>query len=337
MSENTEQKASIALCTYNGERFLQEQLESIAAQTVVPFELVICDDMSSDSTKDILKNFAAKANFPVRLYFNSENLGYVKNFEKAISLCKGEIIFLCDQDDVWRTDKIEVMQKYFCDPEIGMVFSNADIIDSSGKHIGMTLWEKVCLHSNYQTQLNSKTGYRILFRKPLISGCTMAFRADLWCFISPIPTNICFIHDGWIAFWVSMFKSIKPIQEKLQKYRLHQAQRSDYANDKRSLKAKIRSTILREKKEQYNKQFSQLKIISTRTQEYDKYLCEPRKQYVTYHSKEYKEHLLNRLSNSNEVPFLKRLNNVARELKSGRYHSYSQGYRSAFLDIFFGL
>jgi len=86
-------KVSIALCTYNGEKFLAEQLKSIAGQTRLPDELVICDDCSQDATVDIVRGFAKVAPFSVRLLTNKTNAGSTKNFERAISLCEGDIIF----------------------------------------------------------------------------------------------------------------------------------------------------------------------------------------------------------------------------------------------------
>lgn len=90
---------STAMCTYNGEKYLREQLESIARQTLLPNELVVCDDCSSDETVEIIQDFSRNAPFSVRLMINENNLGFAKNFEKAITLCSGEIIVLSDQDD----------------------------------------------------------------------------------------------------------------------------------------------------------------------------------------------------------------------------------------------
>src|ERR1700704_2935070 len=100
----------VALCMYNGADFLSEQLESIAAQTRLPDELVVCDDGSSDDSTDIVRNFAKNASFPVRLEVNEKNLGSTKNFEKAIGLCNGDIISLADQDDVWKLHKLAVLE-----------------------------------------------------------------------------------------------------------------------------------------------------------------------------------------------------------------------------------
>src|SRR5213080_381833 len=97
---------SVALCTYNGAAYLGEQLDSIVAQSRPPDELVVCDDGSTDETVEVLETFLAEAPFPVRLQRNEANLGFVKNFEQAISLCTGDFVALSDQDDVWMPGKL---------------------------------------------------------------------------------------------------------------------------------------------------------------------------------------------------------------------------------------
>ena len=97
---------SVALCSYNGAKFILEQLDSIAAQTRTPDELVICDDGSCDATIAEVANFASRASFPVRVHVNEAVLGPTKNFERAIALSGGDVIALCDQDDVWHSDKL---------------------------------------------------------------------------------------------------------------------------------------------------------------------------------------------------------------------------------------
>src|SRR6476659_477323 len=100
-------KISVALCTYNGERFLNEQLESILAQTFPVTEIIVCDDGSTDDTSTMLQQFERRYFNLFKIYVNAENLGVIKNFEKAISLCAGDIIFLADQDDIWEINKVE--------------------------------------------------------------------------------------------------------------------------------------------------------------------------------------------------------------------------------------
>ena len=98
---------SVALCTYNGEKYLKEQLDSILSQEIPVDEIVICDDCSTDETTLIIKEYESQFPNVFCVFINAENLGYVRNFEKALSFCTGEIIFLCDQDDLWRKDKTQ--------------------------------------------------------------------------------------------------------------------------------------------------------------------------------------------------------------------------------------
>ena len=110
---------SVAICTYNGADFLSDQLESIIAQSRPPDQIVVCDDGSTDETQALLKRFAATSPVPVSLHFNEKNFGSVKNFEKAISLCTGDVIALSDQDDVWRADKLQLIEDAFRKAQIG--------------------------------------------------------------------------------------------------------------------------------------------------------------------------------------------------------------------------
>src|ERR1700761_5047601 len=127
---NPQNRISVALCTYNGGRFLPEQLASIQQQSVPPFELVVCDDRSTDDTVPTLRQFAAAAPFPVRIFCNEQNLGFIANFQRAIELCRGDLIALSDQDDVWYPKRLERTQGAFAaHPQVGLLFSDADIID----------------------------------------------------------------------------------------------------------------------------------------------------------------------------------------------------------------
>ena len=123
-------KLSIAMCTYNGASYLQEQLDSFLWQTRLPDEIVVCDDCSQDETVEILKEFAANSPFPVHLHVNKTNLGLTKNFEKAIGKCTGDIIFLSDQDDVWLPERLEKFEAAFQkDADVGLVFCDAYLVN----------------------------------------------------------------------------------------------------------------------------------------------------------------------------------------------------------------
>lgn len=121
---------SVAMATYNGEQFLQEQLDSLARQTLLPFELVVCDDGSSDCTVEILLKFAASAPFPVRIYRNEKRLGPGFNFLNALSRCAGDLVAFCDQDDVWKESKLEACAEVMRDPGVALVSHSAAVFSS---------------------------------------------------------------------------------------------------------------------------------------------------------------------------------------------------------------
>src|ERR1700760_33370 len=123
------------MATYNGGKYLGEQLRSLAEQTVLPDELVICDDQSSDSTAAVVESFAASSPFPVRFIRNEQRLGYYENFMKAAGLCTSEYIAFCDQDDVWLSEKLAVAQKYIHDTGCTLFQHGFRLIDANGDPI----------------------------------------------------------------------------------------------------------------------------------------------------------------------------------------------------------
>jgi len=215
---------SIAMCTYNGSKYLQEQLYSIAKQTQLPDEIVICDDGSTDSTLQILYEFKKNIPFQVRIYHNEKRLGSTKNFEKAITLCEGNIIALSDQDDIWLPHKLEKIEELFkIHPNAGYVFSDAIVVDEKLFPLGYTMWKSI-LFTIYQRRL-FKNGYQVevLLKHNVVTGATMAFRAEIRNWILPISDR--WVHDAWIAL-LSSALGIKGefIEEPLIKYRQHHQQ-----------------------------------------------------------------------------------------------------------------
>lgn len=139
-------KISVALCTYNGSSYIEKQLNSILDQQDFKVnEIVICDDNSTDETLEILNDFKAKHPSVFSIHVNEYNVGSTKNFEKAISLCSGDYIFLADQDDIWKEDKIKKTLAVFDkNPSAEGVFSNADLIDQEDNLIpSVTIWDSV--------------------------------------------------------------------------------------------------------------------------------------------------------------------------------------------------
>ena len=208
---------SVALCTYNGKRFIKEQLKSIISQTTSVDEIIICDDKSTDGTVQEIYKFreSVESSVNIRVFVNSRNYGVTKNFEKAISLCRGDIIFLADQDDVWLNNKVSSMITVFDEDEkCQLVFTDAALVDSDMKDTGRGLWELTHPYLKEKYVVSDFTGHRF------VTGATVAFRRDLLAQAIPIPD--CWIHDAWLAVIASQNGNIKYIDQKLVFYRQHE-------------------------------------------------------------------------------------------------------------------
>ena len=221
-------RLSIAMCTYNGSLYLQEQLDSIASQTRLPDEVVICDDQSSDGTAGIVEKFAATAPFPVKLYVNENNLGSNKNFEKAIALCQGDIIALADQDDVWSPTKLDRMETVLASsPDTGLVFSDAEIVDDKLRPLGLRL-SRLTANGRERKLIERGRLLDVLLQRNVVTGATMVFRSKFKGLLLPFPTspNIGLLHDGWIALAIACCARIAFIPESLVQYRQHATQQT---------------------------------------------------------------------------------------------------------------
>lgn len=213
------------MCTYNGARFIKEQLASIATQFRPPDELVVCDDGSSDGTSEIVQEFARRSPFTTRFVANDQNLGSTKNFEKAIFLCQGTIVSLADQDDVWYRHKLErIEQTFLRSSAIVAAFGDADIIDDNSRLLGLRLWKACLFDSGEQARFANDRALDVLVKHPVVTGATMAFRRELFDIVAPIPSN--HIHDRWISFLLAARGQFETIREPLMQYRRHQGQQA---------------------------------------------------------------------------------------------------------------
>lgn len=199
---------SIALASYNGSKFLREQLESFSKQTRLPDELVVCDDASIDNTIDILERFKATAPFPVRIFQNSENVGLVRNFEKALSLCEGDLIFLSDQDDAWHSTKLEVVELEFARrPNIDLIINDAFYANENLIVSGITVLQRVLSVGA------NECGH--------IAGACTAIRSRFRDFLVPFPEGGCCQHDVYIHSWANLIGNKYVIAQPLQEWRVH--------------------------------------------------------------------------------------------------------------------
>lgn len=210
---------SVVLATHNGARFLEQQLESLERQSLRPCELIVSDDCSKDETLNIVSSFSARASFPIKVMQNVQKKGYRSNFMDASVASEGDIVAFCDQDDIWRPDKLERVADAFRDPEILLVHHNARLVDEGGRAIGE---------------------FRPYGALPAISppltydpwffpyGLCQAFRRNLvrWSDLREITTDFYFeeerlAHDQWYFFLATTLGTIAYIDECLVDYRQH--------------------------------------------------------------------------------------------------------------------
>ncbi|MEJ7778039.1 MAG: glycosyltransferase family 2 protein [Daejeonella sp.] len=200
---------SIVMCVYKGERYLRQQIESILAQTYPEIELLILDDLSTDSSIDII-NESIKKDSRIRLVQNTQNLGFNKNFEKGFSLSRGELIAISDQDDIWLPDKISRLVENLGDHIL--IYSNSTLIDEQGDALPGKLDTKI--HHIDQP------GFKAFLDDNFITGHTCLFKRELLNYILPFPGEI-FFYDWWLGFTAAYVGQVKYLDEALTRYRVH--------------------------------------------------------------------------------------------------------------------
>ncbi|MEZ5182462.1 MAG: glycosyltransferase family 2 protein [Acidimicrobiales bacterium] len=216
---------SIALCTYEGARWLPDLLGSLAAQTRLPDELVACDDGSSDDTVEILEAFAADAPFAVRVHRNPERLGSTRNFAAAVARCEGAIVALADQDDVWYPGKLAVLEWEFdMDPTVSMVFSDGDLIDADGAPLGRRLWDTRLIGRTLRH--HPVVPEELFARRALTTGATMAVRRRVVDAAVPFPPELDdpdapMRHDRWLSLVAAAVGTVRAISDPLVALRVH--------------------------------------------------------------------------------------------------------------------
>lgn len=226
-------KLSVALCTYNGEKFLRNQLKSIFSQTLPINELIICDDCSTDNTLELVHFYKDKYPGLIHLYQNKKPLGTIKNFEKAISLTKGDLIFLADQDDIWYNSKVEIMSNFFQQhSNCKLLFSDGELIDENGNNLNATLWQKWNFSIDIQNKWinNNNAFFDLLENKNKITGATLCFRRELKREM-PIFGYQFLYHDAFLGIHAAARDGLFFINQSLIQYRIHDKQQVGVSNN----------------------------------------------------------------------------------------------------------
>lgn len=214
---------SVCMATYNGARFVREQLESILSQLPSDAEVIVADDGSTDETQKII---LAVGDERIRLLPESPHLGPILNFERALKEARGEVIFLSDQDDIWVPGKVQYMLEAlgfdgttFATNAPLLAVHDAIFIDGDGEPL-----PSISRHFQYQTMWSKrpyKPGVSHNWMKNSFTGCCMAFRKDLLKIALPFPKNLP-MHDQWLGLLAERKKSVAEVPQSLILYRIHE-------------------------------------------------------------------------------------------------------------------
>lgn len=216
-------RISIVLCTWNGERYLPPQLDSLLAQTRRPDQVVVNDDASADGTWALLEAFAARAramDIAVDLQRNPANLGYVRNFADGLGRATGDLLFLCDQDDVWHPEKLERMEAEFLRrPGLGLLHTDARLVDADGGDLGCSLFEALEMTPEEIGDEHAGRAFDVQLRRNTVTGATAALRRELLPGVLPVPEG--WVHDEWLALAFSTRAQVDCLEWASIDYRQH--------------------------------------------------------------------------------------------------------------------
>ncbi|SCK37817.1 Glycosyltransferase involved in cell wall bisynthesis [Variovorax sp. HW608] len=218
---------SVALCTYNGARFIAEQVRSICAQTRPPSEIVLSDDASTDDCIEVARATleACLAERPghsiaLRVIRNATALRVTKNFEQAVAACTGDLIALSDQDDVWHPERLARMAAEFEKrADLLLLHSDARLVDGERRDLGQSLFHALEVKQFELDWIHGGQAFDVFLRRNLVTGATTVFRRSLLEHAVPFPKE--WIHDEWLAIVASSIGRVDVLEQELIEYRQH--------------------------------------------------------------------------------------------------------------------
>ncbi len=320
------------MCTYNAEKYLEEQLESFLIQTLLPAELIIQDDDSSDRTAAMVESFAKKATFRVSFAKNPTRLGPTGNFEQSMRRCTGDVVVFSDADDIWYRDRLEaamcLLQRR---QDVGCVFCDADLVNSDGSRRGVTLWESIRFTEADQDNFERGDIIDALLRRAMGFGGTMAVRRAAIGASLPIPRP--WGHDSWTAAIGSAVYGAALIRRPLIKYRQHSTQYSGASGG--SLLERLRKSRVPHMTRDWIPRGSSFEQLADRLDQFEAASPQPAiLRDLVFHARRKSAHQKMREELSPRLAT--RLVPILRDTLRLRYSRYSNGILSALRDLVAG-
>jgi len=238
---------SVALCTYNGARFIEEQVRSICMQTQPPMEIVLSDDASSDNCIDVARTTLEACmaerpglSIPLRVIRNATALRVTKNFERAVSACSGDLIALSDQDDVWHPERLVRMAAEFAKrPDLLLLHTDARLVDGELRDLGQSLFHALEVKRFELEWIHAGQAFDVFLRRNLVTGATTVFRRSLLERALPFPKE--WVHDEWMAIVAAATGRVDVLEEPLIDYRQHGGNQIGARRD--TFMAKVRKAL----------------------------------------------------------------------------------------------
>lgn len=328
LDSRTQLGVSVALCTHNGERFVERQIDSILAQSRLPDEVVLSDDHSTDNTVDLVKatfsRHLKRGHALPRLVLleNPVALGVARNFEQAIAAAGTELVALSDQDDIWRPDRIEAAVAQFADrPTLLLLHSDAQLIDEVGNQLAGTLLDALEVPRAVRQKIHAGEAFDELMKRNLVTGATTMFRRSLAGLAFPIPES--WLHDEWLAIVAAAVDGVDLLPECLIDYRQHGD--NQIGVHKLPITGKLRR-IVESGFERNRRLLARASVLSDR---FERMAVVPAERAQAARDKLQHETVRSSIPGSR----LRRGPTVLRELRTGRYQRFGRGLADAFRDL----
>lgn len=316
---------SVAIAAYRGEKYLEEQLASLFAQTRSPDEIVICDDSPDDATEKIVKGVADSSPCDILYYHNEVQYGVTGNFSKAVSLCNGDIIFLCDQDDVWLPKKIELMLDVLDNtPQIGAVFCDSTVVDVNLELLGYSLWDMCGFKSSRQKKLMDGKALEVFLKRTSATGHDIAFRGEYKKLLLPFISH--FTYDISICVLLACVTDWGMLNKELSLYRIHGNNVTDPGKHTIAKQLELSQTSIKNNKFKNDGDFFQAVLERLEQSDYSISLekCNKLKRRI--------KHSFKRANLSSNIFYRSPV--IINEALNRNYFSYANGLKSILVDIF---